>query len=121
VKPKLLRKVPIARELTQRQWLDIAIGPAEYRPAGWSRAEYREAWELHRSKFMAACNACTRPGGWWVFESPQPRDPSVDEGEQLAAMGVLRPDEAPALAWRRACRLGKGRVKAVTTDGRADE
>ena len=35
----------------------------------------------------------TRPWGWWITDSPQPRNYAIDEAEQLAEMGELTETE----------------------------
>lgn len=68
---------------------------------------YRE----HREAFLTdlgAGDTCTepdrrlyhlvgeRPWMWWELESPEPRDPKIEQAEQLHRIGELRDDEVEA-------------------------
>lgn len=78
---------------------------------GWGNARFdpqareamRRVWSDYpelREKVMARVRAVRRspadrlrPWAWWAFESPQPRDPSIPEHDQLAAMNLLEPED----------------------------
>jgi hypothetical protein len=92
--PKLHLKVPRTKRLTHAQWLWLAIGCGSHecpKPFA-TEDEAREAWQIHRGK-VEPTNPGTRARGWWAFESPEPRDRSIPEREQLARIGALRPNE----------------------------
>lgn len=88
------------------------------------RAAMRKAWpilrervferlaEVNRSRGRNKCPTF-RPWAWWEFESPEPRDPTTPEGEQLACMEcVLTDDELREYnAWIDARRKRKAKRK----------
>ena len=61
--------------------------------------DVRDAWNEFRTKLMADYDRPgKRPWGWWRFDSPEPRDESVDEAEQLRHLGLLEDWEERELA-----------------------
>lgn len=62
--------------------------------------EMREAWsEMREAAFdgFADEHPGCRPYGWWLFESPEPRDRRLEEVAQLDKLGLLPEGEANRL------------------------
>ena len=58
--------------------------------------EMKTAWEDCQDAVLAEHIErfpCSRPWAWWEFSSPEPRDESKPEREQLIPLGVLGRDE----------------------------
>jgi len=54
----------------------------------WSNQDVQE--RVYREHYQKHGHRCTRPFGWWQFNSSERRDPSIaDEAEQLRRMGEL--------------------------------
>lgn len=65
-------------------------------PMPWEPAT-AEQWHAHREKMLAESSAGKRPWAWWQHESPEPRDPKIDESLQLYKLGLLTQAELEAL------------------------
>lgn len=64
-------------------------------------AERRRAWFTH--SHLIETNPCTRAAGWWLYESPEPRNLAEPEHAQLERLGVLSAEERGHLEqWRQA-------------------
>jgi hypothetical protein len=98
MKPKLLPKRPRVRTLSHQQWVWLAFGPIEGEPDPFATDEDElAAWQVHRARMLGSINAGFRPAAWWRFESPEPRDRTVEQAEQLGRMGALTHDEVLAM------------------------
>lgn len=51
--------------------------------------ERRQCWLENRERMLAEVGPNYRPVGWWLFESPEPRDHGMDETAQLRRMGLV--------------------------------
>jgi hypothetical protein len=87
-------------ELTDDQFFELLLGPSgENVSAFASENDRREAWEEHRERLLARRERSPgrRAWAWWHYESPEPRDPTLTQHDQLDAMGELDDAERAAL------------------------
>jgi hypothetical protein len=100
----LVRRPSAIVELTQRQHIELRIGPGGRPSAFASDDERRRAWLAHRDRLLkpAPNRVGKRCWGWWRYESPVERDP-IRETQQLLSLGVIAPDELRQIhaQWRR--------------------
>jgi hypothetical protein len=106
--PRLKRKslkhrtTPLTRNLAMKEFLRTGMyistfdpdappgtpGPLEaVTPAPWTEAELRGAWQTLRDEIIEKQKRRGgMPDAWWWFDSPEPRNESISEREQLEGM-----------------------------------
>jgi len=73
--------------LSEEQFMELWVGPGDTSafPDEWTK---RATWRAVRDD-MVGDSEGQRPAGWWLYESPEPRDCGEPQHRQLARLGEL--------------------------------
>ncbi len=99
--------------LTERHLCELRFGACWSPSLFPSEEDRRAAWEAHRAAVMAyEEHPGQRPRAWWLYESPQPRDPATHETVQLLEMGAMDEAEIERIKpqWRKDEAMARGRA-----------